>query len=139
MKKSITLALVAVSFLLLSSFSEKLNETIIGTWVNPPTYERNGKMLGFKFSENGKCEAVGIASLELEKWKIEGQNLIIEGTHIDEDGTRSAYLSVKPIIILNKDTLQVLDKVKGRAKYTYINTKHLEELEKTGKLTKGKE
>lgn len=139
MKKSITFALVAVSFLLLSSFSEKLNETIIGTWVNPPTYERNGKMLGFKFSENSKCEAVGIASLELEKWRIEGQNLIIEGTHIDEDGTRSTYLSVKPIIILNKDTLQVLDKVKGRAKYTYINTKHLEELEKAGKLTKGKE
>lgn len=100
---------------------------IIGSWVNPYTYESTGEFKGFKFEEGGKCSAINIPSLELETWEIKNNRLIIKGVDIDtETGIRSAYKSSEPIDLLNKDSLRVVAIETPKSCFLYINQKNFE-------------
>lgn len=98
---------------------------IIGSWVNPYTYESTGEFKGFKFDKGGKCSAINIPSLELETWEIKNGRLIIKGNEINSDtGGKSVYESSEPIDLLNKDTLMVVAIETPKSCFLYINQKN---------------
>lgn len=98
---------------------------IIGSWVNPYTYESSGEFKGFKFEKGGKCSAINIPSLELETWEIKDNRLIIKGIDIDATtGVKSAYESSEPIDLLNRDTLMVVATETPKSCFLYINLKN---------------
>lgn len=100
---------------------------IIGSWINPYTYESSGEFKGFKFEKGGKCSAINIPSLELETWEIKNNRLIIKGVDIDSaTGERSAYESSEPIDLLNKDSLMVVAIETPKSCFLYINQKNYE-------------
>lgn len=130
MKKILMLSFVAaVVVAVFSGCSETTDpqKLIIGSWVNPYTYESTGEFKGFKFEKGGKCSAINIPSLELESWEIVDNRLKIKGIDIDvETGERSEYSTSEPIDLLNRDTLRVVAIENPRSCFVYINQKNFE-------------
>lgn len=129
MRKIIMLFLAAVVVSTFSACSETTDpqKLIIGSWVNPYTYESTGEFKGFKFDKGGKCSAINIPSLELESWEIVNDRLLIKGIDIDiETGERSVYSTSEPIDLLNADTLMLVAIETPRSCFMYINQKNFD-------------
>lgn len=102
------LMILLLGTLVQGNAQKSANKKIVGKWYNPFTYESMGELRGFHFKRNGKCEALGIKTLELKTWKIEKGCLVIDGIAINEDGTREPYNTSEKIDKLTADTLSVI-------------------------------
>ncbi|MGL5682290.1 MAG: lipocalin family protein [Marinifilaceae bacterium] len=106
--KHLLITLIALLFITKASAEEFKSSQILGKWYNPYTVENLGEYRGFHFKRNGKCEALGIKSLELDSWRIEKGRLIIEGIEITEDGKRIPYKTSERIDTLSKTKLSLV-------------------------------
>ena len=104
----------------------ELRKLIVGKWCNPYTYQYSGETKGFHYKKNGKCEAIGIPSLDLKTWEVKNGKIYTKGFSLKDDGkTWEEYKTVERIELLNKDTLEVLATENPRTVFRYLNLKHM--------------
>lgn len=59
---------------------------VCGTWLEPiPGMEP--RMQGFTLHEDGRAESVNMATLQVESWKREGEDLVLRGKSIGNGQT----------------------------------------------------
>ena len=106
------LSVLFLGLMMASCNNTSLNEAekqLVGQWFNPYTYESTGELKGFDFKKDGTCEMVGVPSIKLDTWKVQGDTLIVQGKELDKDGsTWSDYYTAERIDYMNNDSLRVV-------------------------------
>lgn len=116
------LVAIALFFSVFMTSSSELNpKLLIGKWCNPYTYQSSGEIKGFNFKKGGKCESIGVPSLELKNWEIKDGYLIITGFQIEDDGSKTEYRNSERIDKLTEDELLVIAKEENpRLVFRYV-------------------
>ena len=105
---------------------EELRKMIVGKWCNPYTYKYDGDIKGFHYKKGGKCEAIGIPSLDLKTWEVKNGKIYVKGKSLSDDGkTWEPYNTIEKIDLVNKDSLYILATEQPRSVFFYMKLKFM--------------
>lgn len=104
MQKSVLMAVLTASALLIACRQEP---QITGDWIEPvPGMEQS--VQGFRLEKNGEAASVNMATLRYERWKREGDLLLLSGTSIGNRQTLTFCDTLK-VLKITDDSLVLQD------------------------------
>ena len=89
MRKTLPLALALSAFFVVGCSAPKNDSPLTGTWVEPVPGLSDMEQ-GFTLHSDGTAESVNMATLTTERWKTDGDRLVLEGKSIG-NGVTSDY------------------------------------------------
>ncbi len=93
---------------------ETINKYIVGSWVMPiPGDEK--EVQGFILNKDRSANSINMATLQYQKWKIQGDKLILTSKSI---GNKTSFVEDEVYTIISVGEDQLFLKY-GEAEYTY--------------------
>lgn len=108
----------AAGVCLLAGCAQREEASLTGEWLQPvPGME--ALQQGFRLEADGGAESVGMATLQLEEWRREGDNLLLTGRSIG-NGQTIRFVDTLRIVCLSADSLVV---ARGAGEQAFVRTR----------------
>lgn len=108
----------AAGVCLLAGCAPREEAPLTGEWLQPvPGMETLRQ--GFRLEADGGAESVGMATLQLEQWRREGDNLLLTGCSIGNGQTIRCVDTLR-IVRLSADSLVV---ARGAGEQAFVRTR----------------